>query len=59
MCEIASPQDLLMQLFSLQRQARSPEQDGGDTSAVGRELLDLVLAYNTNSSDTSDDGGDA
>ncbi|KAF3443606.1 hypothetical protein FNV43_RR13294 [Rhamnella rubrinervis] len=56
MYHLSSPQDL-MRLFSLQRRRRSPEH-GGDNSATGREILELILTYNANSDASSDDGGD-
>ncbi|EEF41096.1 DDB1- and CUL4-associated factor 8 isoform X2 [Ricinus communis] len=55
MYRIASPQDLMLQLFSLQRWRTSPERIE-ESSAAGRELLELMLTFNANSD--SDDGGD-
>lgn len=46
-----------MQLFSLRRRRTSPEH-GGDNSAAGRELLEIILTYNATSDASSDDGGD-
>lgn len=57
MYRLASPQDLMLQLFSLQRRRTSPEHSA-DTSATGRELLELILSFNANSDVSSDDGGD-
>ncbi|KAF3947515.1 hypothetical protein CMV_026359 [Castanea mollissima] len=57
MYRIASPQDLLLQLFSLQRR-RTNSEHGGESSAPGRELLELLLRFNDNSDASSDDGGD-
>lgn len=58
----ATPRDLMMQLFSLQRRRRrrtSPESNGENSNpAIGRELLELILAFNTNSDASSDDGQD-
>lgn len=57
MYRIASPQDLLLQLFSLQRR-RTNSEHSGESSAPGRELLELILRFNDNSDASSDDGGD-
>ncbi|KAK4562126.1 hypothetical protein RGQ29_004832 [Quercus rubra] len=57
MYRISSPQDLLLQLFSLQRR-RTNSEHGGESSAPGRELLELILRFNDNSDASSDDGGD-
>lgn len=53
----SSPQDLLSQLFSLQRRRSSPER-GGENSAAGQEMLELLFSYNANSDASSEDGGD-
>ncbi|GLU02690.1 hypothetical protein SLE2022_199310 [Rubroshorea leprosula] len=58
MFRLASPEDLMLQLFSLQRH-RSNQEDNGENSAAGRELLDLILAFNANSDASSDEGEDA
>ncbi|GLT75290.1 hypothetical protein SLA2020_470260 [Shorea laevis] len=58
MFQLASPEDLMLQLFSLQRQ-RSNQEDNGENSAAGRELLDLIMAFNANSDTSSDEGEDA
>ncbi|XP_015893276.1 uncharacterized protein LOC107427406 isoform X3 [Ziziphus jujuba] len=58
MYHLSSPQDLMLQLFSLQRRRTSPERGGEEDSAAGRELLELILTYNANSDGSSDDGGD-
>ncbi|XP_012077700.1 DDB1- and CUL4-associated factor 8 isoform X1 [Jatropha curcas] len=55
MYRAASPQDLMLQLFSLQRRRTNPEHDE-ESSAAGRELLELILTFNANSD--SDNGGD-
>ncbi|KAF2302156.1 hypothetical protein GH714_033088 [Hevea brasiliensis] len=56
MYQVASPEDLMLQLFSMQRQRTIPEQNG-ESSAAGRELLELILTFNGNSD--SDDGADS
>ncbi|KAJ8767004.1 hypothetical protein K2173_012513 [Erythroxylum novogranatense] len=58
MYHVASPQELMLQLFSLQRRRMSPERSE-DSSATGRELLELIFSFNANSDVSSDDGGDA
>ncbi|CAK7329441.1 unnamed protein product [Dovyalis caffra] len=55
MYRLASPEDLMLQLFSLQRQT-SPE-DGAQNSATGTELIELIRSFNANSDVSSDDGG--
>lgn len=55
MYHLASPEDLLLQLISIQRQRTSP---GPENSDVGRDLLQLIMAFNANSDDSSDEGGD-
>ncbi|KAK8567939.1 hypothetical protein V6N12_006506 [Hibiscus sabdariffa] len=55
MYRVMTPHDLMLQLFSLQRRGTSPEQNEENASAVGRELLDLMLAFNINSDNASDD----
>ncbi|KAF8405472.1 hypothetical protein HHK36_010378 [Tetracentron sinense] len=57
MYRASSSQDLMLQLFSLQRQRTGPERYGEDMAA-SRELLDLMLAFNTNGDVSSDDRGD-
>uniref|UniRef100_A0A1S3Y948 Protein ASPARTIC PROTEASE IN GUARD CELL 1-like n=1 Tax=Nicotiana tabacum TaxID=4097 RepID=A0A1S3Y948_TOBAC len=54
---MASPEDLMLQLFSLQRQRTNPE-SSEDNSEVGRELLQLILTFDANSDNSSDDGED-
>ncbi|KAL3514963.1 hypothetical protein ACH5RR_021865 [Cinchona calisaya] len=56
MYHLASPEDLMLQLISLQRWRTSPER--GENSDGGRELLQLVLSFNGNTDGSSDDGGD-
>ncbi|KAG5547601.1 hypothetical protein RHGRI_013335 [Rhododendron griersonianum] len=53
-CHMLSPQDLMLQLFSLDRRRPSPEH-GAENSAAGRELLDLFLTFDTNSDGSSDE----
>ncbi|CAL9022858.1 unnamed protein product [Prunus brigantina] len=57
MYRLSSPEDLMLQLFSLQRQRVSPERDG-ENSNDGQELLELIMAFQRNSDDSSEDGGD-
>ncbi|KAK9286708.1 hypothetical protein L1049_015111 [Liquidambar formosana] len=54
---VSSPQDLMLQLFSLQRRRTSPERNG-ENSARDRDLLQLMLAFNANSDSSSDNDGD-
>ncbi|KFK30152.1 hypothetical protein AALP_AA7G223600 [Arabis alpina] len=58
MYRVSSPQELLAQLFSLQNRRRSFSPEGeeeGDSSATGRELLDLILNFNYDSDDNNND----
>ena len=55
MYRIASPEDLMLQLFSLRRQ-RTNADHNEESSAAGRDFLELLLTVNANSD--SDDGGD-
>lgn len=57
MYHLASPEDLLLQLTSIRRQRTSPE-SGAENSDVGLDLLQLIMAFNANSDDSSDDDGD-
>ncbi|KAB2045900.1 hypothetical protein ES319_D01G194800v1 [Gossypium barbadense] len=57
MYRVTTPQDLMLQLFSLQRQGTSPEQNEENASAVDRELLEFILTFNANSGASSYDGG--
>uniref|UniRef100_A0A2P2JMI5 DDB1-and CUL4-associated factor 8 isoform X1 n=2 Tax=Rhizophora mucronata TaxID=61149 RepID=A0A2P2JMI5_RHIMU len=57
MCPVASPQDLMLQLFSLQRRRTSPEHNE-ESSTFGHELLQLMYTFNATSDISSDDGGD-
>lgn len=57
MYRISSPQDLMLQLFSLQRRRTSPEHIG-ESSAPGHDLLELILNFDDNSDASSDDGAD-
>ncbi|GLT42971.1 hypothetical protein SLA2020_169480 [Shorea laevis] len=59
MFRVASPEDLMLQLFSLQRR-RSNLEENGENSSEGRELLELILSsFNADSDASSDDGEDA
>ncbi|WCJ39933.1 DDB1- and CUL4-associated factor 8 [Euphorbia peplus] len=55
MYRIASPEDLMLQLFSLQRRRSSPERT--EESSAARGLLDLIMTFNANSDE--DDEEDA
>ncbi|XAR59868.1 hypothetical protein NMG60_11015862 [Bertholletia excelsa] len=50
MLHMASPPDLMLRLFSSQRQRTSSESDEEDF-APGHELLELILAFNASSDD--------
>ncbi|CAN4107319.1 unnamed protein product [Withania somnifera] len=54
---MASPQDLMLQLLSQQGQ-RTNLESIEENSEVGRELMQLVLTFNANSDNSSDDGED-
>ncbi|OAY37396.1 DDB1- and CUL4-associated factor 8 [Manihot esculenta] len=56
MFPVVSPQDLMLQLFSLRRRRTSSEQNE-ESSAASRELLELILTFNASAD--SDDGGDS
>lgn len=60
MYQIASPEDLMLQLFSLPRR-RIRTRSNGENSAADRELLELILTFdaNSDSSNDDDDDGDA
>lgn len=60
MHHISTPEDMMFQLFSLQRRRTNREHED-DSSAAGHELLQLMLSFNANSNyeDSSEDGGDA
>lgn len=57
MHHMASPEDLMLQLLSQQRQ-RTNLGSIEENSEVGRELLQLILTFNANSDNSSDDGED-
>ncbi|KAK2974306.1 hypothetical protein RJ640_026867 [Escallonia rubra] len=57
MYHMASPEDLMWQLVSLQRPRTIPEH-GGESLSAGRELLEFLLTYGANSDGSSEDGGD-
>ncbi|XP_031268614.1 DDB1- and CUL4-associated factor 8 isoform X2 [Pistacia vera] len=57
MHHVSSPEDLMMQLFSLQRRRTDPDPERvGENSAAGQELLELILTFSANSGGSSDDG---
>ncbi|KAI9180564.1 hypothetical protein LWI28_006091 [Acer negundo] len=57
MYQAFSPQDLMLQLFSLQRRRTNPESNG-ENSAAGRELVDLIMTFDANSDESADEGSD-
>ncbi|XP_061337441.1 uncharacterized protein LOC133284445 isoform X2 [Gastrolobium bilobum] len=57
MYQMASPEDLMLQLFSLPRRSNRTESNG-ENSAADRELLDLILTFNANSDSSNDDDDD-
>lgn len=57
MYQIASPEDLMLQLFSLPRR-RVRTENSVERAAADRELLELILTFNTISDDSTDDDGD-
>lgn len=56
MHRLALPEELMMQLFSLRRQNSSPEHRR-ENSAVGREILELIMTFNNNTESSSEDNG--
>ncbi|XP_015941843.1 uncharacterized protein LOC107467311 isoform X3 [Arachis duranensis] len=57
MYRIASPEELMLQLFSLPRR-RVRTNNNGENSAADRELLELILTFNANSDSSNDDDND-
>jgi DDB1- and CUL4-associated factor 8 len=57
MYQIASQEDLMLQLFSLPRR-RARTENTAEHSTADQELLDLILTFNTISDDSTDDDGD-
>lgn len=57
-----SPEDMMLQLFSLQRPrtGTSPEGNGAEHSDMGRDLLQLLLTFdaNTDEEDENDEDED-
>ncbi|KAJ4851545.1 hypothetical protein Tsubulata_019460 [Turnera subulata] len=53
----ASPNDLMLQLFSLQRRRTSPDRAEG-SSAAGQELVELIMSFNANSDVSTDNEDD-
>jgi WD repeat-containing protein 42A len=59
MYQIDSPEDLMLQLFSLpRRRVRTETNAERSTATADRELLELILTFNTISDDSTDDDGD-
>ncbi|KAK8665236.1 hypothetical protein V6N13_005408 [Hibiscus sabdariffa] len=55
---LPTPQDLMFQLFSLQRRESSPELNReNSTSAESRELMQLILAFDARGGASLDEGG--
>ncbi|XP_043713585.1 DDB1- and CUL4-associated factor 8-like [Telopea speciosissima] len=65
LCRVSSPQELLFQILSLQRRRSRPDSvEEEEDSAPSRELLELVMSFNSNrdgdgSSDEDSDAGDS
>ncbi|KAI6677540.1 hypothetical protein NL676_038336 [Syzygium grande] len=61
MYRISSPQDLLLQLFSMERRRTDPgdNRDDSSSSATGQDLMELIFTFNGNNASSSDDGGNA
>lgn len=61
MYRISSPQDLLLQLFSMERRRTDPgdNRDDSSSSATGRDLMELIFTFNGDNASSSDDGGNA
>ncbi|XP_058753498.1 uncharacterized protein LOC131626674 isoform X2 [Vicia villosa] len=57
MYQVASPDDLMMQLFSLPRR-RVMTENSEEQSTADREFLELILTFNTITDDSTDDDGD-
>ncbi|KAF5745779.1 DDB1- and CUL4-associated factor 8 isoform X1 [Tripterygium wilfordii] len=57
MYRMASPQDLMVQLFSMESRRISPDLRE-ENSSTGHELLELMLTFNANNDVSSDEGGD-
>ncbi|GAB2291907.1 hypothetical protein Dimus_026157 [Dionaea muscipula] len=55
MYRLSSPQDMLLQLLSMQNQGSSPDRDG-ESSISSREFLELILTFNRQGDGSSDDG---
>ncbi|XP_065868390.1 uncharacterized protein [Euphorbia lathyris] len=49
MYRIASPEDLMLQLFSLQRRRSRSSPERSEESSAARGLLDLIMTFNANS----------
>jgi len=57
MYRIASPEDLMLQLFSLPRR-RLRTENNGENSTTDRDLLQLIMTFNANSDSSNDDEDD-
>lgn len=57
MYRVTSPQELLMQLFSLEHRLSSPDHSG-ENSGSREDFLELILSLSRRNDDSSDDGGD-
>ncbi|XP_021775040.1 DDB1- and CUL4-associated factor 8-like isoform X2 [Chenopodium quinoa] len=56
MYHVTSPQELLLQLVSLENRLSRPEQSGN--SGSGQDFMELILSLSRRNGDSSDDGGD-
>lgn len=54
---VSSPQELLLQLFSLENRMSSPEHSG-ENSGSRQDFLELILSLNRHNANSSDDDGD-
>lgn len=61
MYRISSPEDLLLQLFCMERRRTDSvdNRDDSSSSTTGRDLMELIFTFNGNNPSSSDDGGDA
>ena len=57
MYRVTSPQELLLQLFSLENHGSSPEHDG-EYSGSREDFLELILSFSRHNGSSSDNGGD-
>lgn len=59
MYRVTSPQELLLQLFSMENHRSSPEEhDDGEYSGSRQDFLELLLSFSRHNGNSSDNGGD-